>query len=118
MGAPVTEWQLVSTRPGEATAFLGELFGWHFDDANALGYRRTAADEGGVRGGAWPAPPEASDFVQVFVTVDNVAQALERAQELGGRVVVPRSELPDGDVMAVVAAPGGSPWGLMERRRG
>lgn len=49
-----------------------------------------------------------------FIRVEDVAKQVERAQQLGGRVLVaPRSDLAQGR-LAVIADPGGAPVGLLE----
>lgn len=60
----------------------------------------------------WPAPPGQSGFVQVFVKVENVDDTLDRALELGAKVIIPKSVLPDGDTMAVLLDPTGITFGV------
>lgn len=115
MSRPVVRWQIISTDPEATARFHQKLFGWERTAANALGYRelRTGAvPTAPVDGGVWPAPPGASSFVQLFVEVEDVAACAARAVELGGKVVVPPSVLPDGDEMAVVQDPQGLPVGI------
>jgi len=54
--------------------------------------------------------------VQLFVAVPDVADSIRKAEELGGKAVVPRTVLPDGDVMAVVQDPSGLTVGLATLR--
>jgi predicted enzyme related to lactoylglutathione lyase len=115
MSAPVVQWQMVTPKPEEAARFYGGLFGWKITNANALGYREVAAGEGGIPGGFWPAPPQAPGFVQLFIQVRDVDETLARATELGARVIVPATTLPDGDTMAVLADPLGVTFGLVRR---
>lgn len=112
MADPVVRWQLISSRPDDVTRFYGEVFGWTVSRANALGYRQFAAD-GGCPGGVWPAPPEAPTFVQLIVQVADVDAAIAAAIARGGQVVVPRSVLPDGEVMAILRDPFGTTVGVM-----
>jgi predicted enzyme related to lactoylglutathione lyase len=70
-------------------------------------------ETGGTPGGVWPAPPGAPAFLQLFVGVPDVGAAVAKAQALGAKVVIPVTTLPDGDVMAVLADPGGLTFGLM-----
>ena len=107
---PVREWQLISTDPEATARFYGEVFGWTIDRANPLGYRRVSTGEGGVPGGIWPAPATAHSFVQLFVAVEDVDTAVQRAVALGAAVLVPRSVLPEGEVMAVLKDPLGVPF--------
>ncbi|MGE0812707.1 MAG: VOC family protein [Vicinamibacterales bacterium] len=112
MGAPVVRWQIVSPRPDEVVRFYGAVFGWVERRDNALGYRALQTG-GGIQGGVWPAPADAATFVQLFVEVDDVDAAIEAALAHGGAVVVPRSVLPDGDVMAILRDPLGTSVGLV-----
>lgn len=119
MGNPVMQWQILSTQPEATAKFYGKLFGWNIDTANAMGYRVVkTGDAGGIDGGIWPAPPQAQSMVQLFIQVANVSAHLEKAVELGAKVLVPRSVLPDGDVMAIMLDPAGMPFGIVERAAG
>jgi predicted enzyme related to lactoylglutathione lyase len=115
MSDPVVQWQIVTTSPDSVATFCRKLFGWSIATNNALAYREV--ETGGVNGGIWPAPPEAHSFVQLFVSVADVAGSVEEATRLGGRVIVPPTALPDGDTLAIIAEPNGITFGLMQSRR-
>ena len=117
MGNPVTHWQMISTDPDRTSKFYGNLFNWQITAANTLGYRvvETLSPKG-IAGGIWPAPKNASSFVQLFVEVDDVETFLKQAVASGAKVLVPTSTLPDGDVMAVAQDPVGMPFGIAQRR--
>src|ERR1051325_1509305 len=113
MGQPVTSWQIVTRQPEKLQKFYADLFGWEIDANNAMGYRTVDTGcERGIDGGIWPAPPEASDFVQLFIEVDDVKGAVKRVPALGGKVIVPPQSLPDGDAMAILHDPAGIAFGL------
>jgi uncharacterized protein len=113
MGQPVTAWQIVTRQPDKLQAFYTALFGWDINANNALGYRVVdTGSERGIDGGLWPAPPDGHDFIQIFVEVEDVADATKRVVELGGKVIVPPQMLPDGDEMAILQDPAGIPFGL------
>ena len=118
MSAPVLQWQILSPDPNGVAEFYRTLFGWRVTSDNALGYRQIETGAGGFRGGIWPAPPGSHTFVQLFVGVEDVDQSVARATELGARVIVPPTALPDGDVMAVLADPQGLTFGLMRHKTG
>lgn len=117
MPAPVVRWQIISPRPDEVSQFYGAVFGWTERRDNTLGYREinTGSSEG-IQGGVWPAPPEAPTFVQLFVEVPDVDAAITAVTANGGTVLVPKSALPDGEVMAVIRDPLGTSLGLVARR--
>jgi len=113
VGNPVMRWQVVAKDPEALTRFYASLFGWTIKTDNALGYREVdTRSRRGINGGVWPSPPEGHNLVQLFVEVDDVDAYLEKATKLGAQVIVPKSELPDGDVMAIVLDPAGLSFGL------
>ena len=117
MAPSVVRWQIVTPQPEQSATFYRGLFGWAVSRDNALGYREVhCGGERGIDGGVWPAPPGQPGFVQLFVEVPDVDAYVTRATALGARVLVPRSQLPDGDVMAVLADPTGLPVGLCSLR--
>lgn len=119
MGNPVAQFQIVSKSPDETARFYGELFGWRVDDQNTLGYRRIETGSAqGIQGGIWPAPPQAGSFVQLIIAVDDVGPAVARAAELGAKLLIPATILPDGDAMAVLQDPQGMPFVVWAGTRG
>jgi predicted enzyme related to lactoylglutathione lyase len=115
MGRPVTQWQILSKDPEACASFYSQLFGWHVNSDNPLGYRRvdTGSDRG-IGGGIWPAPPQAPSFVQLFVEVEDIAGEVERAKALGASVLIPPQRLPEGDQLAILRDPEGMSFGLMQ----
>ena len=115
MNNPVVRWQLISPDPDASAKFFTQLFGWQVTRDNALGYREVQAGDGGIHGGVWPAPEGVNPFVQLFVRVDDVDEAIARATELGAKVIVPKAVLPAGDEMAVLLDPQGLPIAICNR---
>ena len=113
MGSPVTQWQILSKRPDETAKFYGELFGWKVSADNPLGYRQVATGaSNGIDGGIWPAPPEAPNFVQLFMGTDDMDAHVARAVALGAKVLIPPQALPGGDRLAILLDPQGMSFGL------
>src|ERR1700754_4837448 len=118
VGNPVVQWQIVAKEPEAVARFYASLFGWKVNTNNALGYR--AIDTGsprGINGGVWPSPPEGHNLVQLYVEVDDIDVCIAKAQALGASVIVPKSELPDGDALAIVLDPAGLSFGLYRPRK-
>jgi predicted enzyme related to lactoylglutathione lyase len=110
MGNPVVRWQIVSPQPETVASFHSRLFGWSVRKENALGYRElSSGNSKGIDGGVWPAPPEATGFVQLYVAVPDVDACVAEAVKLRATIIVPKSMLPDGDSMAVLRDPTGIP---------
>jgi hypothetical protein len=116
MGDPVTQFQILSKAPDETARFYASLFEWRIDANNALEYRRIDTGSGeGIQGGIWPAPPQADNFVQLFVSVTDMAAVMKKAQELGALVLIPATKLPEGEEMAVLRDPQGMPFAIWRK---
>ncbi len=116
MGNAVVQFQILSKAPEETASFYAALFGWSVDANNPMGYRqiRTGSSEG-IQGGIWPAPPQAPNFVQLFMAVEDVKASVEKAESLGAKMLIPPTMLPDGDEMAVLHDPQGMSFALWRR---
>jgi uncharacterized protein len=113
VGNPVSLFQIISKAPEDTAAFYGQLFGWKITADNAMGYRQIdTGSPDGIQGGIWPAPPQAVNSVQLFVTVPDVAASTQRAGEMGARVIIAPTTLPEGQTMAVLHDPHGMPFAL------
>jgi len=113
---PVLQFQILSKTPDETAKFYSTLFGWTVDPNNPLGYRRFhTGSKQGIQGGLWPAPPQSPNFVQLFVGVDDVKMAANRAEELGAKLLIPPTTLPEGDEMAVLLDPQGMSFAVIRQ---
>jgi predicted enzyme related to lactoylglutathione lyase len=122
-GAP--SWsELTTTDPSAAAEFYGKLLGWTFESMDMAGgtYRVVKVGDTAVAGimgqplGAPPMPPAWG----TYVTVDNLDECVKRAAELGGKQIVPPSDVPGVGRFAVIQDPQGAVLSLMtyERRTG
>src|SRR6185295_12633972 len=108
MGNPVTQFQMIAKDPEKTAQFYSALFGWQINANNPMGYRQIdTGSSAGIQGGIWPAPPQAPDFVQLFTLVEDVKNCVSQAVELGAKVLIPPTMLPEGNEMAVLHDPQG-----------
>jgi predicted enzyme related to lactoylglutathione lyase len=115
VGQPVMQWQILAKDPAKVEEFYTKLFAWEIQANNALNYRMVdTGSERGINGGIWPAPPQGPSLVSLYVEVDDVATYVSKATELGGKVVMPIQQLPDGDVMAIILDLEGIPVGIFK----
>jgi predicted enzyme related to lactoylglutathione lyase len=113
MGNPVMQFQILSKAPDETARFYSALFGWTVSADNPLGYREiSTGSAAGIQGGIWPAPPQAPNFVQLFVAVEDVRASMRRAEELGAKPIIPVTALPDGGELGVMRDPQGMSFGI------
>ena len=118
MGNPVVQWQIVAQDADKVADFYARLFDWKINMNNALGYRALESGNGrGIPGGVWPRGDEGHNLVQLFVEVDDIDRYLAKAESLGGRTLVPKQLLPDGDAMALLVDPAGLSVALFTPRK-
>jgi predicted enzyme related to lactoylglutathione lyase len=107
-------WETLVTPdvPG-AVAFYGKVIG--------MGTGRTPDGKGTVftSGGVpvadvQPAAPGGPSYWATYVAVESAEATRDLAVKLGGRVLVPRVEVPKVGTVAVIADPGGAALGLFE----
>jgi uncharacterized protein len=118
MPNPIVRWQILSPTPEKTAVFYRKLFAWQLSNANAMGYRQFDTGEGSIDGGVWPAPQASEGLVQLFIAVPDIDACISKAKKLGAKVFVPKSVLPDGDVMAVLQDPTGLSFGICQLRTG
>jgi predicted enzyme related to lactoylglutathione lyase len=109
------QFQIISKAPEETAHFYSALFGWTIDANNPMGYRQIATgSDHGIQGGIWPAPPQAANFVQLFMQVENIVAAVEKAVALGAKILIPPTILPGGDELAVLHDPQGMSFAVLK----
>lgn len=108
------EWS--STDLVRAKAFYGGLFDWKFEPWGDDYVLFSPPD--GVGGGiAKTDKVVPGEHPPVFyVLVDEIEPYLEKAKDVGGRVNVPKSELPNMGWYAVLADPDGNAVGLFQSK--
>jgi predicted enzyme related to lactoylglutathione lyase len=117
MGQPVAWFEVTSHDAERAHKFYAELFGWQVSADPAMGgygIVDTGGGEGAIGGGIGPSSgPDDPVGLRIYMRVDDLDAYLDRAEALGGRRLVPPTELPgDFGKFAVFADPDGIPVGL------
>ncbi len=122
MGRPIVHFEVTGADPSRLRGFFGELFEWTYEmtpvattvsDPDDYGFidLLTAADGVGIPGGVGGGPGR-TPHALFYVSVDDVAVALERAEELGGVRKMGPELAPNGLVVAHFADPEGNLIGL------
>ena len=116
MGQPVAFFEIVSPDHERAQTFYAELFGWTVNadpDMGGYGLVDTGAGAGTIGGGIGPAETPGEAGTRMYVRVPGLGAALDRAEELGGKRLVPPTDLPgDYGRFAILADPDGNQVGL------
>jgi len=104
-------FELMTTDVKGAKKFYTQLFGWETEDMpmENMSYTITKIGDEGV-GGIMPIPAEAEGTPAhwgVYVTVDDVDATARKAEELGGKIHVPPTDIPNVGRFCVVQDPQG-----------
>jgi predicted enzyme related to lactoylglutathione lyase len=116
MGQPVAFFEVISPDHERAQKFYSELFGWQVaadPEMGGYGLVDTGAGESAIGGGIGPASRAGDAGVKIYMRVDDLDAYLDRAEKLGGRRLVPPTDLPgDFGRFAVFTDPDGNQVGL------
>lgn len=113
MGQPVVHFEIAGKDAKKLQGFYAGLFGWHIDASNPMNYGVVDTHgEGGIGGGIGQAQGE--NHVTFYVQVGDPQAYLNRIESMGGRTVVPVTEIPDMVTFALFADPEGNVVGLVK----
>ena len=91
----VVWFEVVGKDGDKLRRFYSDLFGWTIDGATGdMDYGLVAAGNGGIGGGVGKSQDGGTGHVTFFVEVDDPKAYLAKAEELGGKTVVPPTEIP------------------------
>lgn len=108
----VVWFEVMGKDGGALRGFYGQLFGWRFG-AGPGDYGLADAEQTGIPGGVGSVE-QGPGHTTFYVQVDDLDQSLGTAARLGGRVLMPATEMPDGGRIALFADPEGHPVGLVQ----
>ena len=95
MRNPVAWFEVVGKDGGKLRQFYSDLFGWKIEGAQGdMDYGLIYPTDGGIGGGVGQSQDGGEGHVTFFVEVDDPAAYLEKAEKLGGKTVVPPTEIP------------------------
>lgn len=113
MGQPVVHFEVIGKDGKRLQDFYAKLFGWHIDANNPMSYGVVDTHgEGGIGGGI--GPTDGQNQVTFYIQVDDVQAYLNKIESMGGRTVVPVTEIPDMVTFAQFADPEGNVIGLVK----
>jgi predicted enzyme related to lactoylglutathione lyase len=104
--------ELMTSDPQAAATFYAALFGWKYDtlESDKGPYRVIKVDNAGV-GGIMKVPAEAGPMPPAwfgYVTVTDIDATARRCTELGGKVLMPPTDIPNVGRFAVLQDPQGA----------
>jgi uncharacterized protein len=114
MANPVGHFEILVTGDlDRVRKFYADAFGWTINADNPMNYG--LVDTGSGIGGGIAKPTNGPGYVTVYVEVPDVQRALDRIQSLGGTMLMPPMDVPNGPRIAMFKDPAGNVIGLMKR---
>jgi predicted enzyme related to lactoylglutathione lyase len=115
MAAPVTHFEVNVKDSKRAQDFYSNLFGWKIEPSMPMNYGMVNTGvKMGINGGIGQVDANGSPSTVFYVQVEDVQAHLDKAVSLGGRVIVPLTEVPDMVTFAQFADPEGNVIGLVK----
>jgi predicted enzyme related to lactoylglutathione lyase len=116
MSGSVTHFEIYAENPETLADFYRELFGWTITKATGVDYFhiQTGSDPTSIRGGLMERPiPGPRSWVH-YIAVDSLDETIARIEQLGGKVLRPKTAVPKSVWYAVVEDPQGSIFAIYQ----
>ncbi len=118
MANPLCHFELMVNDGEKAKAFYGKIFDWEFSEGPTMpGY--ISVDTGTEPGGGIMKKPDQAPHcaLSVYFCVDSVDETLGKVEAAGGKIGMPRTEIPGIGWWALLFDPDGIPVGLFEPKK-
>ena len=112
MAAKVIHVEVTGKDGPALQSFYSDIFGWKLDTNNPGGYGMLRQDDG-FTGGIGATEDGSAGMVTFYVHSEDPAAILRRVEELGGRVIMPLTEVAKDTTIALFADPEGHVVGIM-----
>ena len=117
MPNPVVHFEIQSNQVEKLHEFYRNLFDWHIDTNNPMGYGFVDTHAGGINGGIG-GTNGGPNRVTFYVEVDDPQAALNKAESLGGKTVMPVTEVPGIVTLALFSDLEGNVVGVVKAQQG
>jgi predicted enzyme related to lactoylglutathione lyase len=111
MGQPVVHFEIGCKESGKTQAFYAKLFDWKIEPYGPAGMIATGSKDG-IQGHINSLGHEPYNYVTIYVQVDDLQAYLDKAGKLGGKMLVPPTDVPGMGKFAWLADPEGTIVGL------
>ena len=111
MAAKVIHVEVTGKNGGALQSFYSDVFGWTLDTNNPGGYGLHR--DGDMTAGFGPAQDGGAGLVTFYVHAEDPAGTLRKVEELGGKVIMPLTEVAPETNIALFADPEGHIVGIM-----
>ena len=126
MDNTIVHFEIPADNIEELSKFYSSLFNWKIIHSPVEGMdywviHTVPTDENGmlqrpgVNGGMFPRAPEQKGINPVnYITVENIDEHIEKVTELGGKILMPKQQVPTVGYIALATDPEGNQFGLLQ----
>ena len=122
MDRTIVHFEIPANDPAKLSGFYLKLFGWAFEKWGGSGeveywmIKTMAKDEGvGVNGGMMK-KMDPNQTPLNYILVESVDDFSKKIVQLGGKIVMPKTEIPEMGWFAVALDPEGNGFGIFESK--
>src|SRR5262245_48106852 len=103
MAHPVVHWEIAGKNGEKLQEFYARLFDLKITVHQEIGNYGMVetGGEGGINGGIFGTGGETPNYLTLYVLVDDLQAALDKAESLGGKTVVPPTPIPGHGAFAM-----------------
>lgn len=113
MPNPVVHFEIIGKDGGKLQNYYKDLFQWEVNTDNPMNYGLVDTKSDGINGGIGGSE---NPGVTIYVEVSDMQATLDKAVELGGKVIMPITEIPDMVTMALFTDPENNVIGIIKNR--
>lgn len=115
MANPIVHWELMGSDGDALKEFYAEIFEWKFTTPEGFeSYHMTEGEDMRVNGAVGQGSEDMPSYECIYVGVDDINSKLEEIETVGGKTIVPRTEIPDVVTFAMFQDPAGNYVGIVE----
>lgn len=114
MSNPVVHFEIIGKDAEKLQSFYAKAFGWSINADNPMKYGIVEAQDGQGIGGGIASGDGQANQVTFYIAVDDPQAYLDKIESMGGKTVVPVTEIPDMVTFAQFADPEGNVVGLVK----
>ncbi|MFV0390202.1 MAG: VOC family protein [Pyrinomonadaceae bacterium] len=105
--------ELATSNVDTCKSFYSDLFGWNYQGGTVpeMAYHEISLNGGEVFGGMYTLTAEMANTPphwMPYVAVDDIDAALQKAEDLGGTIIMPGTDIPQTGRFGVIADPTGA----------
>ncbi|MFQ6019541.1 MAG: VOC family protein [Dehalococcoidia bacterium] len=115
MGQPVVHFEILAKDGEKIRHFYAKLFDWKIEADNPWNYGLVeTGGQGGINGGIGQCEEGTPGRITFYVQVNDLQGYLDKAESLGGKTVMPPTEIPNAVTLAMLSDPEGRIIGLVK----